>query len=298
MQPKLIPVVSTANSMTSLELADTYRQRWVVQENIIRDFLLPLGLDINHGYAKMPVENSEVAKRRTKLQKHLDSARRRAQTALRKHDWNAKHGDKLWKQAKAYADEQYRQLNLRLSSPDYKSLARSQWRVLVRQEQDQIDPEIQRRFRQAHHTLNRSEQLWRTYEQSCATQRQLLCDLATLDAQERIMFELDNTKDHIMSVLKLMLVNLLMWTRDRLFPATYAHATTTRLLPFFRLPGRVLTFDDRVLVTLRPFNDRALNRDLSEFCRYVNDAHLCLPTGKTLIFRLPDSASPTLNMPP
>ena len=101
-----------------------------------------------------------------------------------------------------------------------------------------------------------------------------------------------------MSVLKLMLANLLMWTRDRLFPPHYAHATTTRLLPFFRLPGRVLTFDDRVLVTLRPFNDRALNRDLSAFCQRVNDAHFSLPTGKVLILRVAESSLPTSNNPP
>jgi hypothetical protein len=297
-QPKLIPVVSTASSMTPIELTDIYRQRWVAQENIIRDFLLPLGLDINHGYAKTPVENSEVARRRAKLQKQLDSARRRAEKALRKHDWNAKHGDKLWAEAKSYSDAQYRQLNLRLSSPEYELLERSQWRVLVQHERAQIDPEIQRRFAQAHRTLNRSEKFWRNYERYCALQRQLLRDLETLDAQERTMYELDNTKDHIMSVLKLMLVNLLMWTRDQLFPSDYAHATPTRLLPFFRLPGRVLTFDDRVLVTLRPFNDRALNRDLAQFCQRVNDAHLCLPTGKVLIFRLPESASPTSYRPP
>jgi hypothetical protein len=297
-QPKLIPIVSTASTMTPVELGQTYRQRWVAQENIIRDFLLPMGLDVNHGYAKTPVENSEVAKRRATLQKQIDSARRRAQTALRKHDWNAKRGDKLWAQAKAYADEQYRQLNLRLSGPEYDEMDRSRWRAVVRQERDLIDPEIDRCFQQAHRTLRRSEELWRTYEQSCALQRQRLRDLDTLDAQERAMFELDNTKDHLMSVLKLMLVNLLMWTRGRFFPPDYAHATTTRLLPFFRLPGRVLTFDDCVLVTLRPFNDRPLNRDLAEFCQRVNDAHLCLPSGKLLVFRSQHAPTPTSNKPP
>jgi hypothetical protein len=34
------------------ELAQTYTRRWPAQENIIKDFLLPLGLDTNHGYAK------------------------------------------------------------------------------------------------------------------------------------------------------------------------------------------------------------------------------------------------------
>ncbi len=297
-QPKLIPVVSTDSTMTALELADTYRKRWVAQENIIRDFLLPLGLDINHGYTKTPVENSEVAKRRAKLHKQLDNARKGAEKAYRKHEWNAKHGDKLWTEAKAYSQEQYRQLNLHLDSLDHKSLDRFERRAAFRQERAQIDAEIEQRFRQANRSFKRSDEQWRAYECCCALQRELLRDLETLDEQERIMYELDNAKDHVMSVLKLMLVNLLMWTRDRFFPPDYAHATTTRLLPFFRLPGRVLTFDDRVLVTLRPFNDRALNRDLAEFCQRVNDAHLCLPAGKVLIFRVAESAPPISNIPP
>lgn len=129
-------------------------------------------------------------------------------------------------------------------------------------------------------------------------QRELLRDLQALDVQARAMYERDNAKDQIMAVFKLLLVNLIMWTRDHCFPADYAHATLTRLLPFFRLPGRLLTFHDHVLVTLRPFNDRALNRDLVQFCQLVNQAHLCLPEGKLLMFRIPDSSRLTLDPPP
>jgi hypothetical protein len=59
--PKLIPIVTTASTVDVVELAQTYTQRWAAQENSIRDFLLPLGLDYNHGYHKTPVENSEEA---------------------------------------------------------------------------------------------------------------------------------------------------------------------------------------------------------------------------------------------
>jgi hypothetical protein len=40
-------------------------------ENVIKDYLRPLGVDTNHGFAKTPVENSEVAKRRASLQQRL-----------------------------------------------------------------------------------------------------------------------------------------------------------------------------------------------------------------------------------
>ncbi|GCF10382.1 hypothetical protein [Dictyobacter arantiisoli] len=63
--------MSTAETIDAVELAEIYTPRWPLQENIIRDFLLPLGLDTNHGYSKRPVENSEVAKKRATLEKRL-----------------------------------------------------------------------------------------------------------------------------------------------------------------------------------------------------------------------------------
>jgi hypothetical protein len=62
-EPKLIPIVTTAVEIDALALAQTYIHRWSTQENVIKDFLLPLGLDINHGFAKTPVVNSEVSKK-------------------------------------------------------------------------------------------------------------------------------------------------------------------------------------------------------------------------------------------
>ncbi len=283
-QPKLIPIVSTTSTLSALQLADTYRKRWVAQENIIRDFLLPLGLDTNHGYAKTPVENSEVAKHRTILQKRLDNARRRAEKAYRQQRWNDKRYDTLWEQTKQHGQAQYKRLNQHADELYDTELPYGQRERIIKEEKRAIDADLDQRWQRVYHAQHRSSQAFKKYKSASIQQRELLRDLQTLDAQERAMYELDNGKDQIMSVLKLMLVNLLMWTRDHLFPSDYAHATTKALLPFLRLPGRVLTFDDRVLVTLRPFNDRALNRDLAEFCQRVNDAHLCLPAGKSSYF--------------
>ena len=56
--PKLIPVITTGRAGQAVELAQTYFQRWNCQENSIRDWLIPLNLDTNHGYAKEPVVNA------------------------------------------------------------------------------------------------------------------------------------------------------------------------------------------------------------------------------------------------
>lgn len=73
---KLIPIVTTAATADAIELVQTYTRRWSAQENVIRDWLVPLGLDANHGYRKTQVENSEVAKKRTALEKRLSTLER------------------------------------------------------------------------------------------------------------------------------------------------------------------------------------------------------------------------------
>jgi len=65
--PKLIPVVTTGQGMEAMELAQIYFQRWNCQENSMRDWLIPLNLDTNHGYAKEQVVNSELAKRKARV---------------------------------------------------------------------------------------------------------------------------------------------------------------------------------------------------------------------------------------
>jgi hypothetical protein len=67
--------------MQAVELAQTYFRRWNCQENAIRDWLIPLNLDTNHGYAKEQVVNSELAKRQTVVQGRTQRLDRLAQAS-------------------------------------------------------------------------------------------------------------------------------------------------------------------------------------------------------------------------
>src|SRR5258708_6645883 len=89
-----------------------------------------------------------------------------------------------------------------------------------------------------------------------------------------------------MTVCTVALANLAMWVRDQYFPASYAHATWRRLLPFFRLPGTITRDAATIHVELTPFNDRALNRDLALLCERVNQASPRLPDGRMLSFSI------------
>lgn len=79
--PKLIPVITTGQGMEAMVLAQTYFRRWNCQENAIRDWLIPLNLDTNHGYAKEQVVNSELSKRQEMIQGRIRRLEQLAQAS-------------------------------------------------------------------------------------------------------------------------------------------------------------------------------------------------------------------------
>ena len=279
---KLIPIVSTAETIDAMELAETYTRRWPLQENIIRDFLLPLGLDTNHGYSKRLVENSEVAKKRAALEKRLANVQRWTEGARKRSHNASKLYTKRCQQTKERATELYRILNNHLMELEQQGM--EDWRVrkTIKEEKAAADDEIQEYQQRQWKAYETSNQEHRKCERYCQEQRQLLRALEDLKAQERAMYELDNQKDQVMTVFKVALVNLVMWTRDHYFPASYAHATWKRLAPFFHLSGVVTQGQDVVEVSLRPFNDKRYNQDLEVLCERVNALALRLPDGRRL----------------
>lgn len=279
---KLIPIVSTAETIDAVELAEIYTRRWPLQENIIRDFLLPLGLDTNHGYSKRLVANSEVERRRATLEKRLANVQRWADGARKRGRNASKLYTKRCKLTKERANELYHRLNTHLIELEQQGM--EDWRVrkTIKEEKAVADAEIEEYQQRQWKAYETSNQEHRKCERYCQEQRQVLRTLEDLKAQERVMYELDNRKDQVMTVFKVALVNLVMWTRDHYFPASYAHATWKRLAPFFHLPGVVIQSQDMVEVALRPFNDKRYNQDLEALCERVNAAAPHLPDGRRL----------------
>jgi hypothetical protein len=133
---------------------------------------------------------------------------------------------------------------------------------------------------------------------SNAQERRLLQDYRDdLRAHERSMYELDNAQDQVMNVCTVALTNLVLWVRDQYVPAPYRQATWVRLAPFVRLPGRIVPTPTAVQVTLRPFNDRALTRELALLCERVTAVRPCLSDGRVLTVSILDADRPLLYEP-
>ncbi len=292
---KLIPIVTTAAHIDAVELAQTYIRRWPLQENVIRDYLLPLGLDTNHGYGKTPVPNSEVSKKRAALQKRLSDIQRWAPAARERSSKASLRYTRLHKETKAKGEERYRTLDEQLQQLQAQGVSPGEWKTERNKLQAEAEREMQELWERVSRVLETSNKEFAKWERYCRKQGELLRALEYLTAQERTMYELDNRKDHIMTVCKLALANLAMWTRDQCFPATFAHATWGRLAPFFQLPGVVTSRQRTVSVQLRPFNDRQNNRDLALLCQRVNKKQLHLPDGRLLRFSVQERARPILH---
>jgi hypothetical protein len=289
-QPKLIPIVTTAETCDAVALAQIYTARWPQQENIIRDFLIPLGLDTNHGYRKTSVENSEVAKQRTTLEQRRDRLQQWADSARKRYQHASRRADRRYAHRKARGDVLYRELNRQQDALHDQGEDSYAIRRIIRERKAEIDAELEELMAQYWRAERERDAEWRKIERYCQDQRTVLRQLEDLNAREQQMYELNNDKDQVMTVCKVALANLVMWTRNQYFPNDYAHATWQRLAPFFRLPGHVTWERATVRVELRPFNDQALVRDLMALCDRVTAHAPHLPDGRQLIM--------TVGLPP
>ena len=286
MTAKLIPIVTTAPTIDAIELAQTYIHRWPAQENVIKDYLLPLGLDTNHGFAKGAVENSEVAKQRTHLLQRRSRLQQWAQSAGKREIQASKRRERLRKEYKSRSDELYRELGLYQTTLELQGMADYVLRRHIKERQAVIEAELEPIRAKEWRAFEQCNTEFRKQERYCKEQRDVLRALEDLEAKERTMYELDHRKDQVMTIYKVALANLAMWVRDRYFPHSYAHATWRRLLPFFQLPGMITCDATTIQVHLSPFNDRALNRDLALLCERVNQASPRLPDGRLLSFTI------------
>jgi len=280
--PKLIPVITTGHGMGAVELAHTYFRRWNCQENAIRDWLIPLNLDINHGYAKEHVVNSELVKRQLVAQGRQHRLERLAQTCRARLTQLEEQDHHLEEQAQAYAQRKD-ELGVQVIHLEAAGQTEEREYFPIKARHVATEWEVRQRKAKLEKHAVRRQGLLNKCEGYCRELRHVLRRQEDLEAQAREMYELDHSKDQIMTLLKVGLANLGMWVRDQYFGESYQHCGWQRLVPFFKLGGWVTTTVNEVQLEVCAFNNRALVRDLEEVCRNVNAGTVILPDGRRLV---------------
>jgi hypothetical protein len=293
---KLIPVVTTAAEANAVELARTYFRRWNCQENAIRDWLIPLNLDTNHGYVKEPVVNSELVKQRMVLEKRVAHLHRLAAES-RKRLRQMRASNQVREQQVVIWEQRQQDLLVQVTALETLCQFGEPDLLAIKAQQLEAEWEVHHRRVLLAATSVAGKREMNHCEQSCRALRHVLRQQEELRACEREMQELDNTKDQIMTLLKVGLANLGMWVRDHYFGESYQSCGWERLVSFFQLSGWVTATQTEVKLDFSPFNHRGMGRDLQDLCRKVNTDGAHLPDGRRLVLTVGQQRSGRLNGP-
>jgi len=253
-------------------------------------------IDTNHGYAKEPVVNSELVKRRAVLEKRVAHLQRLAAESRKRLRQMCASDQVREEQVVRW---EHRQQELLAQVTALETLGRSDEPGLLAIKAQQVEAEWEvhhRRVLLAATSVAGKREL-NHCARSCRALRHVLRQQEDLRTYEREMQELDTTKDQIMTLLKVGLANLGMWIRDHYFGASYQSCGWERLVPFFQLSGWVTTTETEVRLDFSPFNNRAMGRDLQGLCRNVNASGVHLPDGRRLMLTVGQRRSGCLNGP-
>ena len=161
---KLIPIVTTAAHIDAVELAQTYIRCWPLQENVIRDYLLHMGLDTNHGYGKSPVPYSEVSKKRATLEKRLGDIKQWAAKAKERSSKSSLRYTRLRKETKAKGEERYLVLDEQLQKLQAQGVTPGQWKAELNRLQAEAEREMQELWQRVSAVLETSNKEFAKWE--------------------------------------------------------------------------------------------------------------------------------------
>jgi hypothetical protein len=285
-EARLQVIVTPELDAPATEVVERYRARQSRQENAIRDWWLPLGGDVNIGYDKRPVENSELAKEKEELEarlgrlaQYIPACEDRLERAQQRHQrCVARYEAELVAAERGIEREiQQREVRGETALDIYRWTEAEKGRI-----QERLKPRRERVEAAAEKIEKERGKRQRYHEERQRKKRELAKVTQTME--EHPMYELDDRKDQLMSALRVFLVNVLQWLRGAVFPESYARATYETLAPFLQMGGFVVEHKDCIEVLLDSFWQSAKQQDLEEVVARCNARGFTAPDGRPLRF--------------
>jgi len=285
---RLQVIVTADRGATAAEVVERYRARQSKQENAIRDWWLPLGGDVNVGYAKEKVENSELAKvkaelegRLERLEQYIPACEEHLERARRRHQKRREQYQVELEEAERSLEKEIRQRDTR-GEP---ALDIHRWAEAERERIEEKLKPVRARVEVAAEKVEKEQEKREKYHQEREEKEQALAEVSQT-MEDHPMYELDDHKDQLMSALRIFLVNILQWLRGEVFPEAYESVTYKTLAPFLQMGGFVIEHPDCIEVFLDGFWQSAKQRELEEIVARCNALKFTAPDGRRLWFRV------------
>ena len=283
---KLIPVITniTVKEEPNIKkIVDKYFNRWPDQENIIKDMIYGVGLDTNHGYKKKEVENRTILRKKAELEKNI----RGLESKLKPIRQDINTREKEIEVIQEVYQSRIKQLNKDKNELHYKILlCKQEERKNYLQHLKGIEDKM------LELTSGNEKQLFllrtklenkRRFEMGLISQKEgKEEELSSLDMEQKL-YEVVTEKDDTMTNFKLLLYNLSRYAREQWFSPTYEKATFLMMRDkFYSQDGYVKIGKRKIRVTLNPYDDDELQKDVEQACRKFNSADVQTLFGRQL----------------
>ena len=285
-ETRLFAIITPNWDIPATDIADLYRARQSKQENAIRDWWLPLGGDVNIGYDKRQVENSELVTRKEKLEARLERLERylpgyetRLECARRRHQRYTERYQAEWAVAQETICGGIQQREAKkMAALDIYHWAQAEKARL----RGQLTP-LRKSIEAAAEEMEQERAKRERYRIEREKEKQALAEI-TQQTADHPMYELDDRKDQLVGALRVCLVNVLQLLRDTVFPESYAQATYGTLAPFVQMGGFVIEHAEHIEIFLDGFWQSAKQRDLTKVVAHCNAQRFTAPDGRVLKF--------------
>ena len=154
-----------------------------------------LVLDTNHGFARVAVENSEVAKRRLHLEQRRARLKQWAQSAGKREAQASRRRERFRTAYNQRSKELSQELWKYQLALEEQNLPEYVFRRKMKEHKAEVDAELEPLGRKEWQAYEQCNAEFRKQERYCKEQREVLRALEELKEQERSMYELDNRED-------------------------------------------------------------------------------------------------------
>lgn len=284
---KLIPIITNISFEEEPDIkkiADKYFARWPYQENIIKDMVYGVELNSNHGYKKREVKNRTVERRKEKLEENI----RGLQKKIKPVEKEIKNSQEEIETIKQIYENRIKELNKEKNELHYKILLSSKAKTKKGYLQrlkligNKMLSLTQSNERHLFSLRNRLEKKL-TYQKGLISQKENKEDeLNSLDMEQKL-YEIVTEKDNGMSNFKMLLYNLSRYAREQWFSPQYENATFLMMRDkIYSQDGYVKMGRRNIMVTLNPYDDDELQKNVEAACIKFNCADVRSPLGRRL----------------
>jgi hypothetical protein len=285
-EERLFAMITPNWERPASEIADLYRARQTKQENAIRDWWLSLGGDVNIGYDKQPVENSELAAQKeelvarlARLTRYIPGCQKRLGRVQRRHQRHIERYQAEWEAARQTIYEGIEERE----TADLAALDIYHWAQAEEARFEELLTPLLMSIEETVEEIAQEQQKQTRYLTEQKEKQQTLTKI-TRQMVDQPMYELDDRKDQLISALRVCLVNVLQLLRDTVFPTSYAQATYETLKPFVQMGGFVIEYPEYIQIFLDGFWQSAKQRELTEVVARCNAQRFTTPDGRLLKF--------------